>query len=143
MTMHSLGVFLLILSAWCLSMTIVLTRKLKEIHYSVILFWYSFTGMVSFGSLRVCGAVQDYSLLDLDRSVWKLMFMIGVLSMFNQYFQVLSQQNGKSLIVAILGLCQPVYALVSDIFLFDEQFTITQIKGGLIIEFLKIIIIYM
>lgn len=131
--LHALGILILILSAFCLSSTIVLTRRLQGVHFSVVLFWYSFTGALCFGTVRALGFVKDYALADLDHSVWQLMALICLLSVFSQYFQVYAQQNGKSIVVAMLGLCQPVYALFADIFVFKETFNAAQIKAGLVI----------
>ena len=52
------GVILCLMCAITYALVIVLSRKLKEIHYSIMIFWYSSIASLSFGILILINQIQ-------------------------------------------------------------------------------------
>ena len=89
-----IGIMCCMLSASSYSFIIVLTRKLKNIHYSIMLFQYGFWATLLFIIYALIDFVlgQDTypSIFFLDSTQWKYLGVMSVMNSIAQYFATLA-----------------------------------------------------
>ena len=99
----------------------VLARKMKDLHYSIIQFWFSAIGLVILLVYMVLDSiirVELPNMLSYDGSQWKYLTLTGVFSAANLTCLVIAYQNDKSATIALLAYIALVYAFLADIFIF-------------------------
>ena len=121
-----IGIMCCMFTAIGYSSVIVLTRKLKNIHYSIMLFQYGFwaTSLFLIYALIDFALGQDTypSILYLDSTQWKYLGVISVMNSIAQYFATIAFQNGKSGFISLIGLINVFYAFIIDVTIFSTSF---------------------
>lgn len=143
-TMRAVGIVAMLFVALNDASLNVLARKMKDLHYSLIQFWFSAIGLAFLIVYLVL-----YSLFMMDwPSIcyysWdqmKFLIMTGVFSALNLTCLVIAYQNDKSATVSLLAYIALVYAFVADVTIFNLSFVTMEILGCLIITFFNIITI--
>ena len=100
----------------------VLARKMHEIHFSLLMFWFSALGLIFIiGYLIINSMIDDdyptFFYYDFDQ--FKNLALTGIFSALNLTCLVIAYQNDKSSTVSILAYIELVYALLADVLIFD------------------------
>ena len=68
---------------------------------------------------------------DAEQYLWG--FLVAVLNIATLLFKIVAYQNERSGVITLLAFVGIVYAFLGDIFIFNEEFTILQLLGILVI----------
>jgi len=118
------GVIMGVISSWVFAITFTLNRRIKDIHYSVIIFWHSVIGAT--GSLVVVlilWGVTGNPPLSYSPEGWLWLNCASVFDFFCIFSQIVAFQSDNSSFVALLSYSSVVYAFLCDIFIFKEVIT--------------------
>lgn len=132
-----LGVFCALLCSMTMAVVVVTTRKLRKIHYSIMLFNYGLIATVLYGTCAILMWLADPnakawpSIFYYGRQQWINLAVIAVFNTTAQYFATQAFQRGKSSFVTIVGEVNTVYAFLFDLFIFHVDFQPLQIVGAL------------
>ena len=100
----------------------VLARKMHEIHFSLLMFWFSALGLLFLcGYLMINSMIQDEypALFYYDVDQFKNLALTGIFSALNLTCLVIAYQNDKSSTVSLLAYIELVYALLADVVIFE------------------------
>ena len=127
------------------SMLAVLARKMKEVHFSIIMFWFSAIGIVLVVCILLFTAFvrkEVPTIFTYNSDQMYNLIMTGVFSALNLTCLTIAYQNDKSATVSLLAYIALVYAFLADIVLFKHQFVILELLGAAIITFFNIFTIW-
>ena len=135
-----LGYVLIFLASWVYASYCVLTRALKGIPSSVILFWYGIVGL-TLASIAVVTdyAINDYGtgnglrLFQYHGEVYALIVMgllFDTLGVVSETIAFLSDSAG---FVSLLSYIKLIYAFLADGLLFDEKFSCVELVAASIV----------
>ena len=122
----------------------VLARKMKELHYSLIQFWFSAIGLVFLLAYLVLASLITWdwpSMFFYNWEQWKFLLLTGIFSALNLTCLVIAYQNDKSATVSLLAYIALVYAFLADLTIFQLSFVPMEILGCFIITFFNVITI--
>lgn len=139
------GILIMLFVAFNDSMLAVLARKMKEIHYSIIMFWFSALGVIMVISLLLFTAVvknETPTIFTYNADQMYNLIMTGIFSALNLTCLTIAYQNDKSATVSLLAYIALVYAFTADIVVFSHKFVFLELMGAAIITFFNIFTIW-
>ena len=139
-----LGFVLMCICAANDGMVAVLARQMKDLHFSVMMYWFSTVGLVLTSATITAMSLYSRSIPSIllyDYSQYKSLVLCGVCSSINLTCLTIAYQNDKSTTVSLLAYIELVYAFAADIFLFDSRFSTKELIGAAIITFFNILTI--
>lgn len=128
------------------SFIIVMTRKLKEIPFTIVnqtygaiaTYLYVFIAVIIFA---LDAERQTYpSFFYYQGKQWVVLITLSVINAIAISFATLAFQKGKSVFISILGLIIVVYAFFIDVLIFKTSFSLAHILGAVIIVGFNIVI---
>ena len=123
----------------------VLARTMKDLHYSVIQFWFSAIGLVFLATYLLFTSIasNDFpSLFYYSGSQYGYVVMTGLFSALNLTCLVIAYQNDGSATVSLLSYIALVYAFVADVTIFDQSFVPMELTGAGVITFFNLFTIW-
>ena len=129
-------------TAFCFSSIAVMTRKMKEIHFSLLMFHYGLFATVILGSILIIeylGALYKghlnpkLHLFCYNWQQWIQLIAVGILNCSSMNFMTIAQQLEKSAFVSSITYIQLVYVLFIDIGFFHIKFDMMELVGATII----------
>jgi drug/metabolite transporter (DMT)-like permease len=120
-----LGLMLVFAAAWSFSVNCVLNRTLKEISFSVVMFYHGLIGVVLTimfisGDMVVNGS--DFRLAQYPSHIFWLTVFSGLLDGLRGYCMTIAFQSDSSGFVSLFGYINVAYAFAADVFIFKETF---------------------
>ena len=106
-------------------MLAVLARTMKDIHFSILMFWFSAIGVFVLNIYLGCNAFMRKELPTIftyNKEQYFYLGMTGVFSALNLTCLTIAFQNDKSATVSLLAYIALVYAYLADIFIYDHDF---------------------
>lgn len=103
----------------------VLARKMKDLHYSLIQFWFSAIGLAFLLVYLVFYSLFTMAWPTIFYYSWdqmKFLLMTGIFSALNLTCLVIAYQNDKSATVSLLAYIALVYAFAADVAIFNLSF---------------------
>ena len=137
-------------TAICFSSIAVMTRKMKEVHFSLLMFHYGLFASVILGSYLIIEFLialdqghlsEDCPTLRLfcyDWKQWIQLIAVGILNCSSMNFMTIAQQLEKSAFVSSITYIQLVYVLLLDIGFFQIKFDMMEILGATVIVIFNI-----
>ncbi|CAI2372904.1 unnamed protein product [Moneuplotes crassus] len=130
---YLLGIFLVFINCCCQTSINILLRVLnKELHYTMSPFWFSITTVIISISLLLCYPsvfnFEYYTYLDIS-----LFLLSGVFNYGVQVGKSLAFKYADASLVSPLQYFNVLYLFISDVFIFNCSFTVTDGFGGMII----------
>ena len=138
------GFLLMVFVAANDGMVAVLARKMKNIHFSVVIWWFSLSGcLLTMSAITVKSLVKGQApdLWFYTGEQFAYLFGAGLTSAISLNCATIAFQNDKSTTVSLLAYIELVYAFVCDIFMFGASFTALELVGTGIITFFNILTI--
>ena len=131
-----LGLCIGAISAFCNGTGTVMTRSLKEVPASIILWYYGLFGIISttiyiviqVKFLDVGFLMQTYS-----QKLWLLLLLASVFNTATTTCRTIAFQSDTSGFVVLFGNISLVYMFLCDSFFFKESFSKVELSGILII----------
>jgi len=122
-----LGMVLVFAAAWSFSVNCVLNRTLKEISFSVVMFYHGLIGvlltMLAISSdMYVNGS--EFRLAQYPSHIFWLTVFSGLLDGLRGYCMTIAFQSDSSGFVSLFGYINVAYAFAADVFIFKETFGI-------------------
>ncbi|GFY70336.1 solute carrier family 35 member G1 [Trichonephila inaurata madagascariensis] len=116
-----------------LSVTIVSLRKMKDVHFSVVLVYFGVIGAIENGSLVYL--LAEYSLPECGWDA-TLMMLVGVLGFFGHCFLVMAIQVEEAGIVSIMkSSTDIIISLILQIIFFDLSPDVYNLGGAALVIF--------
>ncbi|GFR00652.1 solute carrier family 35 member G1 [Trichonephila clavata] len=116
-----------------LSITIVSLRKMRDVHFSVVLVYFGVIGAIENGSLVYL--LAEYSLPECGWDA-TLMMMVGVLGFFGHCFLVMAIQVEEAGIVSVMkSSTDIIISLILQIIFFDLSPDIYNLGGAALVVF--------
>lgn len=126
--MYLIGIVTMFVNSWCFAFVGVITRLVKQVHFSVMLFWYAlvastilFLGLAvehvaehGFGS---CPRLLSYS-----SKMYSLIFVASIFNAVGMNFATIAWQAEKSAFIALVGYVSVLYSFVIDLAVFGHKF---------------------
>jgi len=130
----TLGIAIGLVTSFGYAINNVLNRSLKEVHFSVLLFYHTLIGsmlcLLIFGTYS---AVKGVPFLSNTREGWVIIVISGVLDFVCVGSMIIAYQSDTTAFVSLLGYSQVVYAFLIDIFVFKQTITGFQLFCALVI----------
>lgn len=123
----------------------VMARTMKDVHYSLIQFWFGAIGlMILFVYLVIdCAVRADIpTLLQYDSNQMLYLGLTGIFSALNLTCLTIAYQKDNSATVSLLAYIELVYAFISDVTIFKISFVPKELVGAAIITFFNIFTIW-
>lgn len=123
----------------------VLARTMKDLHYSLIQFWFSAIGLIFLIVFMViqCLVQQDWpEMFSYNNEQLLYVLLTGIFSALNLTCLVIAYQNDSSATVSLLAYIALVYAFVADVTIFKLTFLALEITGAAIITFFNFFTIW-
>ena len=123
----------------------VLARTMKDLHYSLIQFWFSAIGLSCLSSYFIINALLTQEWPDMFYYTSAQSFNValtGFFSALNLTCLVIAYQNDSSATVSLMGYIALVYAFIADVAIFGSSFDKLEITGTAIITFFNFFIIW-
>ena len=142
--MRVLGIGVMLFVAFNDATLAVLARKMKELHFSIMMFWFSAIGLMFILAylIGVYILTKDYpAFFYYNQDQYKNLTLTGIFSALNLTCLVIAYQNDKSVTVSLMAYIELVYVIVADLLIFDQKFVPMEIVGASIITFFNIITI--
>lgn len=126
----------------------VMTRKMKEIHFSILLFYYGMIASTVVGVYLgleylvqsvngtytpVNSTCTSFRFLCYNSTQWGTLLIIGVLNAASMNFMTIAMQLEDGAFVNSILYIQLVYALIIDLTYFEIKFNVYEIVGAAII----------
>jgi drug/metabolite transporter (DMT)-like permease len=108
------------------SLGAVATRRLQDMHYSVLISYYSLFALVIFAKIllwQLFFAAKGPTIHNYTPRAYGEMFLCSLTNAFGAIFQTLAYQNERSGVVTLIGYIGLVYAFLADIFLFEIEYS--------------------
>jgi len=124
------GIVLILLASVMSSGIAVLNRSLRETPYSIVLFYHSFFGMLATVTILFFWCVfggRPLYFLKLARFDFILLAGASFLDAVGVLAQTVAFQSGNGSFVSLISFVNIIYAMLSDIFIFGERVSSTQI----------------
>lgn len=112
----------------------VLNRSLKEVPYAVVLFYHSFFGIfvtTTFLATALTLTNRPLYVLEFDPFDNAVLFGATCLDAISVMSQTIAFQSGNASFVSLVSFVNIIYAMLSDIFIFGEHVSITQIISAI------------
>lgn len=122
----------------------VMARKMKTVHFSLIMFWFSVVAIVMVVFILlvesfIMGNIPTIFTYSWDQ--YQSLLLTGVFSALNLTCLVIAYQNDKSATVSLLAYIALVYAFLADCLMFQTQFTTIELCGAGMITFFNLLTI--
>ena len=114
-----LGVILAIITSWVVAVVGVVVRKLRNIHYAHILFYYGALSVVIFSSYLLYDG--KYTIVSYSYKQYLLLLLVTILNTVSKNFETLAFQTEKSSFISLIGYSYVIYAFILDIFYFNIE----------------------
>ena len=123
----------------------VLARTMRELHFSLLCFWFSAIGctfliLYLIIACIVKGDWPDMVYYSAQQAVYIL--MTGVCSAFNLTCLTIAYQNDSSATVALIAYIALVYAFLADVLIFELSFVAMELIGAGVITFFNLFTIW-
>jgi len=142
------GLFFSMTSALCFSGIYVITRKLKDLDASIILFHLGFQATTLFLIFDRLKYIFTKNYTTTWPSVFYLSFTqvrslaaVAIMNTLAQYFATWAFQGGKTALMALVGLTNVVYSLIIDVTLWNTSFKVAQLIGALIVCLFNVLVV--
>ena len=114
------GISFAMIYALSYSFVMVASRQLKEIDYSLMLFYYSATALFCFTSYLLF--YQISSIFTYTAQQYCFLVMSSLFNVGYQVFFTLAAQNEKSGFISLVGYSGVFYSFIADIAYFEVKF---------------------
>ena len=114
----------------------VMARTMKHIHFSVIMFWFSFIGVILMSTALAFISVLSNDATGIFNYEWPQYYpliLTGIFSASNLTCLTIAYQSDNSSTVSLLSYISLVYAFMADVLIFHHHFQPLEIAGALII----------
>ena len=135
---YLLGLGFAFITSWMYASVIVLNRVLKEIHFAVILFYYTLFGSAVLLVYILAAHAQTGSswsslgLLNYSTEQWGQMLALAFFNSVGMNFNTLACQYEKnSAFISLVGYMNIIYSFGVDTLLFGENFNRLEMMGSL------------
>ena len=146
-TQYLLGIGFILLAAACLSGCAVFNRSLKTIDFNVVMVYQGIFGILIASSYEIGRTVISGS----DESIWRLVSLydasdsgflgVGLLMDVGGLFCLtIAYQKSECGFVSLVGFVRIVYALLVDVFIFEESIGFVAITGSGVICLVAIVV---
>ena len=146
-TQYLLGIGFILLAAACVSGSAVFNRSLKTIDFNVVMVYQGIFGILIASSYEVGRTVISGH----DESIWRLVSLytasdtgflgLGLLMDVGGIFCLtIAYQKSEAGFVSLVGFVRIVYALLVDVFIFEESIGFVAIAGSGVICLVTIIV---
>ena len=125
-------------------MVAVLARRMKNIHFSVVIWWFSLGGCVltlAAIALKSLYKAQAPDICFYTGEQFGYLFATGLSSAVSLSCATIAFQNDKSTTVSLLAYIELVYAFACDILMFGASFSALELVGTGIITFFNVLTI--
>lgn len=123
---YILGVGFSLLTLICLANVLVMGRKMKGIHFSVLQLHFSFWGAIGTGIFL---PLEQGPLFSFDRQTWLLILCMGGTNVYAMNSFAYTSQHAKPTTVALLRYMGVLYSFAADLIFWHQQFAFLQIVG--------------
>ena len=140
-TMRIIGIVTMLFVAFNDASLNVLARTMKDLHYSLIQFWFSAIGLVFLFIYLIvsCAIKQDWpDMIYYSGEQMVYVTLTGVFSALNLTCLVIAYQNDGSATVSLLAYIALVYAFVADVTIFQLTFVAMELLGAFVITFFNV-----
>ena len=140
-----IGIVVMVFVAFNDSMLAVLARRMRDVHFSVIMFWFSALGMIMLVGTLVSIAIFQRTvpaIFTYDMAQMKNLVLTGIFSALNLTSLTIAYQNDKSATISLLAYIALVYAFAADVWFFDHKFVLLELLGSAIILFFNVFTIW-
>ena len=139
---YTLGISLAVFVALCLAISTIVSRKLKAIDTSALLFTHMLFGVALAGCILYADKkATPYFVYD-SYETYALLLIAGVANIFAMQMWQYSVQYCRSTDVALLKNVSVFYNFMTDLAVFDEKFTLLQLVGAAIVAVTNLLTIY-
>ena len=146
-TQYLLGIGFILLAAACVSGSAVFNRSLKTIDFNVVMVYQGIFGILIASSYEVGRTVISGH----DESIWRLVSLytasdtgflgLGLLMDVGGIFCLtIAYQKSEAGFVSLVGFVRIVYALLVDVFIFEESIGFVAIAGSGVICLVTIVV---
>ena len=146
-TQYLLGIGFILLAAACVSGSAVFNRSLKTIDFNVVMVYQGIFGILIASSYEVGRTVISGH----DESIWRLVSLytasdtgflgLGLLMDVGGIFCLtIAYQKSEAGFVSLVGFVRIVYALLVDVFIFEESIGFVAIVGSGVICLVAIVV---
>ena len=114
----------------------VMARSMKQIHFSLLMFWFSTIGMLILITYLAGNALYYQTTPRILTYNWDQMtnlILTGIFSALNLTCLTIAYQNDKSATVSLLAYIALVYAFSADTIVFNHNFVPLELMGALLI----------
>ena len=130
------GVLVMVFVAFNDGLLAVMARTMRQIHFSLLMFWFSAIGMIILVTFLVCNAAYYWTtpmLLTYDANQMYNLVLTGIFSALNLTCLTIAYQNDKSASVSLLAYIALVYAFSADTIIFNHHFVPLELMGAVLI----------
>ena len=146
---YILGVVCIVGSAFCCGCVNITFAKLKDIHYSLLVFHYGWiSSVVLFIWLLFEFIVwngeftEGFRIFTYTGYQWVLLLFIAISNALAMNLLTIAFQNDKSTFVSTMAYMMLVYAFIVDMTIFQIEFKVLELVGSIIILVLSLGTIY-
>ena len=125
------GALMALTAATTYSINAVVTRKIKDIHFSIIQFYYALTSATVTG-IMVMFQKGDGAFQYANWTVWGEIGIVCLCNMVMQNMVTIMNQQANPATVALLYYIQIFYSFFVDIFVFHTNFQLRELIGVMI-----------
>lgn len=134
------GMFCALLNAVCYSGVIVITKKTKAVHYSLVTMSYSIIATSIYVTFLMVEFIWDKSwdkpmfrIFYYGGEQWWYLSIVAVLNSISMLLFTLAFQKGKSVLMAMMTLINVVYSFIADTLYFNTSYTAFHFIGAFVI----------
>jgi len=128
-----LGCFLIFACAVCQGLVAVTTRIMQAVPWNVILFYYSITGVLVFGTTYIATTDSVSRLADYSGTQLGWIGLTAGIQNIALITKCIASQVEKSGIITMFGYLGLIYACFVDVFVFDDALSWVEWLGASII----------
>lgn len=146
-TQYLLGIGFILLAAACLSGCSVFNRSLKTIDFNVVMVYQGILGILMASSYEIGRTAISGS----DESIWRLVSLYDVsdggflglgllMDVAGLFCLTIAYQRSEAGFLSLFGFVRIVYALLVDVFIFEESIGFVAIAGSGVICLVTIVV---
>lgn len=147
---HYVGFFAALVCSWFFGCVIVITRKLRQYHFSVMLYHYTSIAQlvyISYAAYLFATGPSDPdrpypSIFYLTSKQGKWLLLLSCINIVSQVFQTFAFQKGKSATMTLIGYISVFYGFILDVTVFDISFNSIQLGGALTVLCFNLMVIW-
>ena len=135
-----IGLLCIFTTSWCAAIVVVLTRYLKEIHFSIMMFHYGWTASFVLMVWLIFEFIvwnnsftNGFRLFTYSLYQWLLLIVIAIFNALAMNLATIANQYEKASFVSLLMYALVVYAFIVDVAVFQTNFSIKEMLGAIIV----------